>query len=282
MDPKQIQRILRQHLQTERLLGIDSVPVGRAKVQAIAAAAPAEAGARELEDVAPAVERAAADGTSPTLSAQPFFAAGEQARLDRPTKLRVLEAMEAGEVRTCGKCVLCKERTQTVFGEGDPDAEILFIGEGPGQTEDETGRPFVGAAGQLLDKMIAGMGFKREQVYIANVVKCRPPNNRAPLPPEVDACWDYLQRQIETIQPRVIVTLGGPATKMILRTERGITAVRGMWGRFDRLGPGGAVIPVMPTFHPAYLLRSYTHENRAKIWSDLKKVMAFLKEPRQA
>jgi DNA polymerase len=202
---------------------------------------------------------------------------GPVKRLDRATKLRVLTALDKDEVVGCRKCGLCGGRTQTVFGEGDPDAELMFIGEGPGQTEDELGRPFVGRAGELLDKMIVAMGLKREEVYIANVVKCRPPGNRAPTPAEVDACWGFLKRQIMTIQPRAIVTLGGPATKLILNTDKGITSIRGQWDTFRGLAPDGPYIPVMPTFHPAYLLRSYTPENRKKVWSDLKNVMAFLK-----
>src|SRR5690606_28970493 len=126
-------------------------------------------------------------------------------------------------VKPCEKCELCRGRLNTVFGEGDPDAPVMFIGEGPGQNEDEQGRPFVGRAGELLEKMIVAMGLSRDRVYIANTVKCRPPNNRAPTPIEVDACWDYLHRQIATIRPRAIVTLGGPAAKAVLKTNEGVT-----------------------------------------------------------
>ncbi|MCE9590490.1 MAG: uracil-DNA glycosylase [Planctomycetes bacterium] len=181
--------------------------------------------------------------------------------------------MNESEVKPCKKCTLCAGRINTVFGEGDADAKLMFIGEGPGQNEDETGRPFVGRAGELLDKMIVAMGLTREQVYIANVVKCRPPNNRAPLPDEVEACWDYLRRQIETINPRVIVTLGGPATKRVLQTDKGITSIRGIWAECKAFNPP---VPVMPTFHPAYLLRAYTMENRKKVWSDLQAAMKFI------
>jgi uracil-DNA glycosylase family 4 len=184
--------------------------------------------------------------------------------------------MEAQEVRACTLCGLCEGRTQTVFGEGDPDAKLMFIGEGPGQNEDRLGRPFVGRAGDMLNKQITAMGLSREEVYIATVVKCRPPNNRAPTPIEAQTCWGYLRRQIQAIQPQVIVTLGGPATKLLLNTTKGITAVRGTWHYFDQLVPDGPAIPVMPTFHPAYLLRAYTPENRKKVWSDLQAALVFL------
>ena len=236
-------RILRQHVETDRLLGVEAVPVGRPVA---------------LSVTTPATAPADVPGG-----------------LDRAEKLRLLTAMDENEVRSCAKCALCEGRTRTVFGEGDPDAALMFIGEGPGQQEDETGRPFVGRAGEMLDKQIAAIGLRREEVYIANVVKCRPPNNRAPTPAEADACWGYLRRQIEIIRPHVIVTLGAPATHRILQTRQGITSIRGTWQRLD-LGEG-LEIPVMPTFHPAYLLRAYTVENRRKVWSDLQKAAEKLK-----
>lgn len=200
---------------------------------------------------------------------------GQPSTLDRQAKLEILQAIDAGEVKPCRRCELCQGRIQTVFGEGDPDTPILFIGEGPGENEDKQGRPFVGRAGELLDKMIVAIGYQRQQVYIANIVKCRPPGNRAPTPGEIDACWSYLQRQIATIRPRVIVTLGGPATKTILQTSEGITKLRGTWHLFHGVqSDGSGPIPVMPTFHPAYLLRAYTIENRQKVWDDLKKAAA--------
>ncbi len=238
-------------------MGAEAVPI-----HAVAAAAAAQQSFGTAADGNPSGRKACASSTT----AQPVT------QLDLQAKLAILNAMDENEVRGCTKCELCKGRTNTVFGEGDANAQLMFIGEGPGQTEDELGRPFVGRAGELLDKMITAMGLKREQVYIANVVKCRPPNNRAPTPVEVDTCWDYLQRQIETIRPRVIVTLGGPATKKLLQTDKGITAIRGTWHSLT-LSPGAASIPIMPTFHPAYLLRAYTPDNRRKVWSDLKKAM---------
>ena len=177
--------------------------------------------------------------------------------------------MDENEVRVCPKCRLCETRTKTVFGEGDVDAKIFFLGEGPGENEDLSGRPFVGKAGQLLDKMIVAMGLSREQVFIANIVKCRPPNNRVPAPDEVAACATYLVRQLEIIRPRVIVTLGLPATKHMLQVNSTMGKLRGQWQSWRG-------IKLMPTFHPAYILRSYTEQTRAAVWSDLKMVMTEL------
>jgi DNA polymerase len=163
-----------------------------------------------------------------------------------------------------------------VFGEGAADAELMFIGEAPGAEEDRTGRPFVGRAGQKLDDMIHAMGLRRDEVYIANVLKSRPPDNRTPLRHEVDACAPFLARQIRIIEPRVIVTLGGPATKFILDTEIGITKLQGRWARYE---DGDLAIDVLPTFHPAYLLRNYTRETREMVWADLQSVISRLGPP---
>jgi uracil-DNA glycosylase len=185
----------------------------------------------------------------------------------REQKIALLSAMDEKEVKPCQRCRLCESRKHTVFGEGDPDAKIFFIGEGPGENEDLQGRPFVGRAGELLNKMIAAMGLRREDVFIANIVKCRPPGNRVPAPDEVGACTPYLLRQLEIIRPKVIVTLGLPASKYMLQSKLSMGKLRGQW--HDWRG-----IKLMPTFHPAYLLRSYTEENRAMVWSDLRQVMA--------
>jgi DNA polymerase len=174
--------------------------------------------------------------------------------------------MNANEVRGCTKCRLCERRTHTVFGEGSPDASIMFIGEGPGENEDLQGRPFVGRAGELLNKWIAAMGLRREQVFIANIVKCRPPGNREPAPDEIATCTPYLERQIEIIRPRVIVTLGRPASQQMLQTKNSMGRMRGQWHEWRG-------IRLMPTYHPAYVLRYYTYETRAAVWGDLKLVM---------
>lgn len=163
------------------------------------------------------------------------------------------------------------DHTNIVFGDGDPLARLMFIGEAPGADEDKAGIPFVGRAGQLLNKMITAMGLKREEVYIANVLKTRPPNNATPTIDEARLCAPYLYEQIAAIQPEVIVTLGLPATRLILDSTDSMGRLRGRWGEF--VDPEGRAVPVMPTYHPAFLLRSYTPENRAKVWSDLKMAM---------
>ena len=191
-------------------------------------------------------------------------------------KAAQLAAIDTGEVRGCTLCGLSAARTNAVFGEGDPDADLMFIGEGPGAEEDKQGRPFVGRAGELLTKMINAMGLRRQDVYIANVVKCRPPGNRAPGAEEVHACWDYLVRQLRIIGPKVIVTLGNPATHAILDTKTGITRMRGQWRALPMDDPGLEGIKVMPTFHPAFVLRQYNADTRGKVWSDLREVMAEL------
>lgn len=261
-DPR---RILRQHLRTDELLGVEAVPMGHAA----AAAAPA----RESEVQSPKSEVVRAATPPPARRTSDIGL--RTVPLDRETKLRVLTELNENEVRACEKCDLCSSRTQTVFGEGNPDADIMFIGEGPGQNEDEQGRPFVGRAGDLLTKMIIAMGLSRDDVYIANIVKCRPPNNRAPTPAETSACWDFLNRQIQIIRPKAIVTLGGPATKTLLDNKEGITRLRGTWHEYAGVNPP---IPVMPTFHPAYVLRNYTPETRGKVWSDLQAVLDMVRD----
>jgi len=169
-----------------------------------------------------------------------------------------------------GECIRCKlheHRTRIVFGEGDPHAKLVFIGEGPGADEDATGRPFVGRAGQLLDKIIASIGLKREEVYISNIVKCRPPGNRTPERDEVATCEQFLFRQLALIRPQIIVALGSPAFQTLVRTKEPITRARGEWRQWNG-------IMVMPTFHPAYLLR--VPEKKREAWEDMKKVRDYL------
>ena len=179
-------------------------------------------------------------------------------------------ALEA-RVKVCEQCELHKGRTQTVFGVGNRSAELVFVGEAPGEDEDREGEPFVGRAGQLLNKIIGAMKWRREDVFICNTIKCRPPNNRPPLPDEISACNAFLVEQIELIQPKVIVALGSPAAKTLLCTTAGIMSLRGRWHAYRN-------IPVMPTYHPAFLLRQYTEENRRAVWEDMKKVADKLAE----
>ncbi len=188
-----------------------------------------------------------------------------------PTKKLSLEesrsALEklAQEIRVCKKCRLCETRTNAVPGEGNPQPRLLFIGEGPGATEDETGRPFVGRAGKLLTDMIEkGMKIKREDVFIANIVKCRPPENREPAPDEIVACMPYLREQIDLLNPELIITLGRPATSTMLETPEGIGKLRGrIHFKHGR--------KILPTFHPAYLLRN--PPDKVKAWADLQVAM---------
>lgn len=178
----------------------------------------------------------------------------------RIEKLKQLEKT----VKNCKKCPLYKNRKQAVFADGNPHSPLMFIGEAPGEEEDNQGLPFVGRAGQLLNKIIKKMGLERNEVYITNIVKCRPENNRDPLPEEIEKCVPYLLEQIELIKPKVIVTLGrfsgGFLTKMVV----GIKKYRGKWFEFNG-------IPVMPTFHPSYLLRN--PQDRWHVWDDMKEVL---------
>ncbi len=182
---------------------------------------------------------------------------------ERPTLERVREVL--GE---CTRCTLCEGRTQIVFGDGNPSADILFVGEGPGEQEDLRGIPFCGRAGELLTNMIEkGLGLRRSDVYICNVVKCRPPRNRTPLPGEVAACRPFLDGQIDAVRPKVIVALGKPAASLLLGRDVAITKIRGTWHEYHG-------IPVMPTLHPAFVLRQYTPQNRRLVWEDLKAALA--------
>lgn len=173
----------------------------------------------------------------------------------------------------CNGCRLRAGCRQVVFGEGNPQARLMFVGEGPGEQEDLQGRPFVGRAGQLLDRMIAAMGLARSDVYIANVVKCRPPNNRAPELDEADACWPFLRRQIELVDPRIIVCLGAVAARRLLGPGFGVTKSRGRFYERD-----GRLLTV--TFHPAALLRFPAQKKLA--WEDLKMVMRALEDLRSS
>ena len=231
-----------QHLRTGLLMGVDFVPVQ------VHTADPPPVG----EATAPAGDVSA-------------------------TKAEALAVVRADHDARCPHCTVVTGHTQTVFGEGNPDADLMFIGEAPGEQEDRTGRPFVGRAGQKLDEIIAAMKMRREDVYIANILKARPPDNRTPLAPEIEACAPFLADQIRIIQPVVIVALGGPSTKFLLDTTVGITRLRGQWASWED-PDSGLTVPVMPTFHPAYLLRNYTPDTRGKVWSDMQAVLAKIAE----
>ena len=191
-----------------------------------------------------------------------------------PVKTSHQEQLAAiqSDLDNCIKCSLSKKRKNIVFGEGNPSANIMFVGEGPGSDEDRTGRPFVGKAGQLLTRIIEnGMKISRNSVYICNIVKCRPPENRTPMEDEIRTCLPFLERQIAVVQPKVIVTLGLPASQTLLRSDKPMRLLRGNW--HDYRG-----IPVMPVFHPSYVLRQYTVPVRRQVQEDTQEVLRFLAE----
>jgi len=193
-----------------------------------------------------------------------------KAGVSAPAGALTLE-MVREEIGDCKKCKLCSTRNNIVFGTGNPRASLLFVGEAPGEDEDLQGKPFVGRAGQLLTKMIVAMGLSREEVYIANIIKCRPPKNRNPEPDEIASCQPFLLRQIQAIRPKVICALGTFSAQTLLQTEQKISALRGRFHEF----PGAEGVKVLPTFHPAYLLRNPGEKKR--VWEDLQTIMAELK-----
>lgn len=180
----------------------------------------------------------------------------------------------------CRRCKLHRGRHRIVFGAGNPKAELVFVGGTPGADEDRQGQPFVGEAGQLLTRMIAAMGRSRDDVYVCNVLKCRPPNNRDPAPDEVEMCERFLKAQLAIVKPRVIVALGPHAAQTLLRTRAPISQIRGVWHHYDVMG---TAVPLMATYHPAFLLQQ-THDpqqlHKREAWSDLQKVMAVFPAPR--
>lgn len=203
------------------------------------------------------------DGTAQQLAALTGTVSKSDKAEARPETLADIQV----DLGDCTRCPLCRGRTHIVFGEGDPKAPLVFVGEGPGYEEDQSGRPFVGAAGQLLTKIITAMGLSREQVYICNIVKCRPPNNRNPNPDEIARCLPFLQRQIRAIRPRVACALGNVAARALLVTDAPISRLR---GRFHRVMD----LALMPTYHPAYLLRN--PEKKRDVWDDVRQIMKML------
>ncbi len=237
---------LRQFIATDRFFGLDQVPISQ---ETLAAIPPAGNRLRP---------RPAADSAC---------------------RQKALDVLDRDQVRECRRCGLHETRTNTVFGVGSSEARLVFVGEGPGYDEDQQGIPFVGRAGQLLTRMIVAMGLKRADVYICNIVKCRPPQNRDPASDEIVSCSPYLFEQLRIIDPEVIIALGAPAAKTLLNTTQGIGRLRGKFHDFHLRQADGTttIIPLMPTYHPAYLLRSPGEKGKA--WEDLQQVMARLGLP---
>ena len=279
--------IIAQHAKTAQLLGVDAVPV-------LAWDRPAQP---HTQTQRANEHRSSGDDDRGDVShAKPVAVHPSDVAVDTsvfsgpPSDITTLESLLARYIADAPHDKFGKPFTNIVFGEGDPDARLMFIGEAPGEDEDATGRPFVGKAGALLDKMIVAMGLRREQVYIANVLKTRPPNNETPTPEEAAASAPYLYEQIRLVNPEAIVTLGLSATCLLLGVNDSMGNLRGRWSEcvrparppssdgaaahgFALSGAPVGPIPVMPTYHPSYLLRSRTPDNRAKVWSDLQMVM---------
>jgi uracil-DNA glycosylase len=246
---------VRAHLEYQRALGVKSIEMAPGGAQTPMARPAVVSATKENTAVAAAAATSAVMDAGKTVTA---------AQVGQPMTLEAIRE----EIGDCTRCKLHKGRNSIVFGEGNPKAAIVFVGEGPGFEEDQQGRPFVGAAGQLLTDIIEkGMKIGRAEVYICNIVKCRPPNNRNPEPDEVEACIGFVKKQIAAIRPKIIVTLGNVPTQNLLNTKQGITRMRGTWQEYEG-------IPVMPTFHPSYLLRS--PGEKGKVWEDIKMVMGRL------
>ena len=214
-------------------------------------------------------------GTAPSrsrLSSEPQGVSEPRALASGPTETL---AQIRDDIGDCRRCPLHEGRSKIVFGDGNEQAKLVFVGEGPGADEDEQGLPFVGRAGQLLTQMIEGTARKegiplrRAEVYICNVVKCRPPGNRTPLPEEMETCGQFLFRQLQAIRPKAICALGATAAKALLERKEGVTRMRGNWYRWRG-------IPVMVTYHPSYLLRPYNQSAKKEAWEDLKKVLHYV------
>lgn len=269
LDPRSELRLLTEallaHAEWQQACGVSGLPAATADERALreGPALPAELLSAAPSDApqssvgAPAAPRPSAPAAPTPSAVAPLSLSTEE----RHTRLALL----AESVKGCTRCALHETRTQTVFARGSGASGVCFVGEGPGADEDAQGFPFVGAAGQLLDKMIAAMGIARDDVYVCNIVKCRPPSNRTPEPAEMGACLPYLNEQLALLEPQVIVALGKTALQGLFGSSESITRTRGRW----RLYQGR--IPVMPTFHPAYLLR--TPAAKREVWTDLQAVL---------
>ena len=265
MDRDQLRRVVKQHAETSRLLGVDFVPVFRGEVSELALPV---AGEEPVAEVPP--KKAVTAVVEEKLERKAARPAQGDHRTRESVRAELDEILRRYEADAPHKAFKTAHN-RIVFDDGDCCARLMFIGEAPGEEEDIQGKPFVGRGGQLLNKMITGMGLKREEVYIANVLKTRPPDNATPTLDECRLCQQYLFDQVAAVRPEVIVTLGLTATRVVLASEALMSSLRGRWHEFELTD--GTKIPVMPTYHPAYLLRAYTAENREKVWMDLKQVL---------
>jgi DNA polymerase len=265
-DSTDIRRALAAHLAFYEELGVSGISRDRAWTTRVEP--------ERVADTAPESDPARRESEPSAEDATPMFAPGDKegiatADVDAPVReaSEILRELRA-DIGDCTRCKLAKlGRTQIVFGVGNPHADLMFVGEAPGRDEDEQGEPFVGRAGQLLTKIIEAIGLQRQDVYIANVIKCRPPENRNPEPDEVETCEPFLVRQVDAIKPKVIVALGTFAAHALLKTTDPISRLRGRVFSYR-----GAQL--VPTFHPAFLLRS--PERKRDVWEDMKKVRALL------
>ncbi len=255
---------IREQLKSDLLLGGKWLPKGQ--LRDISLSGPAH----------PAIERAQVSDMSPEQETQApaYMTPQVEEIMNKKQKLKAL----AADVSACQNCSLSQTRINVVPGEGNANARLVFVGEAPGQSEDEQGRPFVGRAGKLLDNIIAAMGLTRDDVYICNILKCRPPDNRDPQKSEVESCCHFLYEQLNIIDPEVIVALGTHAAHTLLETSTPIGQLR---GKMHNYHPAGLNKPIKlaATYHPAYLLRNYTPDTRAKVWDDMKKVLSELDLP---
>jgi DNA polymerase len=262
-----------RHVVAADVESLEPMALGAPAAPELAPVAPSPATTPEPSPAQPPPARAADPERAPdrvapqAVEPDPFAGEGSSSRPPAGMDWDALEAAVSG----CRACGLCETRTKTVFGVGNRTADLLIIGEAPGADEDRAGEPFVGRAGQLLNRMLAAIGFAREQVYIANVLKCRPPGNRDPRPEEAKQCEAYLMRQIALIGPRLILCVGRVAAQHVLQTDAPLGSLRGRW-----LALPGDAIPLRVTYHPAYLLRS--PDQKAKAWEDLVAVARRLRE----
>ncbi len=275
-----VRRFAAALVETDLLLGIESVPVGEMVTATETIVDPREPVA--VSNDRPRRATPAIEDVSPSPASHPPPLADAAVELQAAMSHTLIDGMSGADrlaairdhhAAHCPLCAAGDSPRSIVFGEGDPESDLVFVGEAPGEQEDRAGRPFIGPAGELLDKMIKALGLERDQVYVTNVVKTRPLENRTPRPDEAAACGPWLADELLAVRPKAIVALGGTPAKHLLQTTTGITRLRGVWGAC-RIGD--IELPVMPTFHPAFVLRQYTPEVRSAVWQDLQAAKALV------